>query len=383
MSTDYPSAHPTPTEAAEQIKPEVAALFNPLKLGDYTARNRVFLAPLTRCRNTKDHVPTEMMNTYYTQRSGAGLVITECTLVAPKSSAFGTDPGIYSEEQIAAWKDITESVHAEGGLIFMQIWHPGRAAHPKLNDGVESISSSALRIEGDAHTPMGRLEYTVPRAMTVVEIKGAVEAFVQAAKNAMEAGFDGVEIHGANGYLIDQFLRSSANQRTDEYGGSVENRMRFLIEVVEGVTQAIGSGKTGLRLSPLNAFNSMKDEDPVGLSQTLAKTLSGHDLAYLHVIRSNIAGSEGQEHQKAVVAAFAEHYTGNVVLNCDFGGKEGSDTILNDKADAIAYGTTYIANPDLPERFKAGAALNEPNPKTFYTTEAEGYIDYPFMDESA
>ena len=359
-------------------------LFEPYALGPIELSNRVVMAPLTRSRATSDGVPKDMHVDYYRQRAGAGLIISEATNISVEGRGYAWTPGIYSDEQVVAWRKVTDAVHDAGGKIVLQLWHVGRVSHPDLQkDGQLPVAPSAIAPQMQAFTESGMKEVPTPRALEKDELPRVVEDYVKAARNAIAAGFDGVEIHGANGYLIDQFLRSNANQRTDEYGGSVENRMRFLLEVVEGVTQAIGSGKTGLRLSPINAFNSMKDEDPVGLSQTLAKTLSGHDLAYLHVIRSNIAGSEGQEHQKAVVAAFAEHYTGNVVLNCDFGGKEGSDTILNDKADAIAYGTTYIANPDLPERFKAGVALNEPNPKTFYTTEAEGYIDYPFMDESA
>jgi N-ethylmaleimide reductase len=262
-------------------------LFDSLRLGALTLPNRILLAPLTRTRAGLEHLPNDLMAEYYAQRASGGLLITECTMVAPGTSAFAAEPGIYSPAQIAGWKKVTDAVHAKGGRIFMQIWHAGRAAHPAMNDGAESVSSSAIAIEGDVHTPKGKLPNAVPRALTLEEIPTVVAAYAQGARNAIEAGFDGVEVHGANGYLIDQFLRDSANKRTDAYGGSLENRARFLFEVLTAVTAAIGSERVGLRLSPLNSYNIMIDSDPIALIGFLAERLNTFKLAYLHVMRSD------------------------------------------------------------------------------------------------
>lgn len=227
-------------------------LFNPLQVGSLTLPNRILLAPLTRARADAGHMPNALMAEYYSQRATGGLLISECTMVAPGTSAFVNEPGIYNDAQIAAWRQVTDAVHAKGGRIFMQIWHAGRAAYPGAADGAPIVSSSATAIEGEIHTPQGKVSHAVPRPLTVEEIPGIVAAFAQGARNAIAAGFDGVEVHGANGYLIDQFLRDTPNQRTDAYGGSLENRARLLFEVLTAVTQAIGSERVGLRLSPLN-----------------------------------------------------------------------------------------------------------------------------------
>ena len=237
-------------------------LFNPLQAGALTLPNRILMAPLTRARADAGHMPNAMMAEYYAQRASGGLLITECTMVAPNTSAFIAEPGIYSDEQVAAWKQVTSAVHAKGGRIFMQIWHAGRAAHPAINGGAPTVSSTATPVEGDIHTPTGKVPHVAAHVLTEAEIPAIVAAFVQGAKNAIAAGFDGVEVHGANGYLIDQFLRDGANDRTDGYGGTMENRARFLFEVLTAVTAAIGSDRVGLRLSPLNSYNSMKDSDP-------------------------------------------------------------------------------------------------------------------------
>ena len=262
-------------------------LYDSLQVGALKLPNRIILAPLTRTRASAEHMPNELMAEYYAQRASGGLLITECTLVAPATSAFMAEPGIYSDEQIEGWKKVTGAVHAKGGRIFLQIWHPGRAAHPDINGGVETVSSSAIAIEGDIHTPLGKVPHAVPRALKIEEIPGIVAHYAQAAKNAIAAGFDGVEVHGANGYLIDQFLRDGANKRTDAYGGPVENRARFLIEVLTAVTKAIGADRVGLRLSPLNSYNSMIDSDPIGWIGGLAERLSASKLAYLHVMRAD------------------------------------------------------------------------------------------------
>ena len=349
-------------------------LFNPVQLGDVTLPNRFIMAPLTRTR-APNHQPNALMAEYYSQRASVGLLITECSMIAENTSAFGDDPGIYSQEQIEGWKLTTEAVHKENGRIFTQIWHPGRAAHPLFNGGKEAVGPSAIAINEETHTPEGKKPFTVPRELTVSEIQTIVGEFRQAALNAKEAGFDGVEIHGANGYLIDQFLRDSANQRTDEYGGSFENRSRFLKEVIEAVTEVMGSGRVGLRLSPLNSFNGMKDSDPVGLLRYLADMLNGYDLAYLHLMRADFFGLQ----QADIVPVAREVYKGHLMVNMGYSSEEANLVLANKQADSVAFGTSILANPDFVERVKQGAELNQPDQTTFYTPGEKGYTDYPFL----
>ena len=350
-------------------------LFEPLQVGALKLPNRILLAPLTRTRADLEHLPNDLMAEYYAQRASGGLLITECTMVAPNTSAFMAEPGIYSDEQVQAWKKITSAVHAKGGRIFMQIWHPGRAAHPAINGGAETVSSSAMAIEGEIYTPQGKVPHAVPRALRADEIPGIVAAFVQAAKNAIAAGFDGVEVHGANGYLIDQFLRDGANKRTDAYGGSLENRARFLIEVLTAVTAAIGADRVGLRLSPLNSYNSMIDSDPIGWIGALSERLSAFKLAYLHVMRADFF----QKQTGDVMSVARAKYQGVLIGNMGYTPEEAEKAISEGQLDAVAFGTAFLANPDLPERIQAGAVLNTPNPDTFYTPGPEGYTDYPAM----
>jgi N-ethylmaleimide reductase len=350
-------------------------LFTPLQVGALTLPNRFVLAPLTRTRAGMEHLPNDLMAEYYAQRASGGLLITECTMVQEGTSAFVAEPGVYSEAQIAGWKKTTDAVHAKGGRIFMQIWHAGRAAHPGINGGVRTVSSSTLAIEGEIHTPAGKVPHVVPHALSVEEIKDIVAAFAQGAKNAIAAGFDGVEVHGANGYLIDQFLRDGCNKRTDAYGGSLENRARFLFEVLTAVSEGIGSDRVGVRLSPLNSFNSMVDSDPVGLTAFLAEKLNDFKLAYLHLMRADFFGV-----QKADVVTVARtNYKGVLIGNMGYSAEEAEQAIKDGKLDAVAFGNAYIANPDLPERVKAGAALNTPDSSTYYTPGAQGYTDYPTM----
>ncbi len=350
------------------------ALFEPVKLGDLTLPNRINMAPLTRCR-ALGHLPNALMAEYYAQRASAGLVIAECTAVCPDTSAFGNDPGIYAAEQVEAWKLTTDAVHQAGGRIFLQIWHGGRASHPLLNGGKPAVAPSAIAIDGETHTPEGKQPYTVPEVLDKAEIAAIVQAFRQGAANAIAAGFDGVEVHGANGYLIDQFLRESANQRDDEYGGSLENRARFLMEVLEAVSAEIGSHRVGLRLSPLNSFNSMREGDPEAWTRYLASALNRFDLAYLHLMRADFFGQQ----QGDVVTIAREHYQGHLMVNMGYSGEEAATAIRDRRADSVAFGTGFLANPDLPERLKAGAELNAPDPDTFYTPDAKGYTDYPSM----
>ncbi|MDP4534798.1 alkene reductase [Alkalimonas collagenimarina] len=348
-------------------------LFTPIQLGSLTLPNRIVMAPLTRCRADANHVPTPMMAEYYAQRASAGLIIAEATMISEGNSAFWREPGIYSPAQIEAWKQVTDAVHAQGGRIFLQIWHGGRACHPALNNGSTPVAPSAIAIDDSVHTPEGKLPYVVPRELTDTEITDIVTSFKQAALNAIEAGFDGVEIHGANGYLLDQFLRSGSNQRTGPYGGDLPQRARLLLDVIIAVTSAIGADKTGLRLSPLNSFNSMKDDDPIALMTYLAKELNRFDLAYLHLMRADFAGLQ----QADVMSVTRQHYQGTIIGNMGYSFDEASTAIATEQLDAVAFGSAFIANPDLPLRFAEKRPLAEADPATFYTQDATGYTDYP------
>jgi N-ethylmaleimide reductase len=351
-------------------------LFTPLALGPLTLPNRILMAPLTRCRADADHVPNPLMAEYYSQRASAGLLIAEATMAMEGNSSFWMEPGIYSEAQVAGWKLTTGAVHAAGGRIFLQIWHGGRACHPLLNNGAQPVAPSAIPIVGDeVHTPEGKKPYVTPRELRDDEIPGIIEGFRKAAQNAKAAGFDGVEVHGANGYLLDEFLRDGSNKRSGPYGGPVENRARLMLEVIEAVSSVWGSERVGLRISPLNSYNSMIDSDPVGLSTWLAKRLNDCKLAYLHVMR----GDFFQQQIGDILTPIREHYQGVIIGNMGYQPDEADAAVLTGELDAVAFGTSFLANPDLPERIKAGAPLNAPNPATFYSPGPEGYTDYPRM----
>jgi N-ethylmaleimide reductase len=353
-------------------------LFSPLTVGPYTLPNRILMAPLTRCRAEPDHVPGALMAQHYAQRASAGLIIAEATMVMEGNSSFWMEPGIYSDAQVAGWKLTTDAVHAAGGLIFLQIWHGGRACHPLLNSGQEPVAPSAIPIVGDeVHTPEGKKPYVTPRELRDDEIPAIIAGFKKAAENAKAAGFDGIEVHGANGYLLDSFLRDGSNQRTGPYGGSIENRARLILEVIEAVSSVWGSDRVGLRISPLNSFNSMIDSDPIGLSTWLAKRLNDYKLAYLHVMR----GDFFQQQTGDVLTPIREHYQGVLISNMGYLAAEADAAIASGSLDAIAFGTSFLANPDLPARFKAGAPLTEPDPSTFYAAGPAGYTDYPYMAE--
>lgn len=350
-------------------------LLEPMPLGELNLANRAVMAPLTRARAGMEHLPNALMAEYYAQRASAGLIITECTMILANTSAFIAEPGIYSAEQVEAWKQVTQAVHAQGGKIFLQIWHAGRAAHPNMCNGQQPISASAIAIQGDTHTPQGKAAYVLPRAVSTDEIQGLVKAFAQAARNAIRAGFDGVEVHAANGYLIDQFLRDGSNKRTDAYGGSVENRARFLFEVLTAVSAEIGSEKVGVRLSLLNSYNSMIDSDPVGLASFLGERLTEFKLAYVHMMRSDFFGVQKGD----VLTPMRAAYQGVIISNMGYSAEEAEQAIADGQVDAVAFGTGFLANPDLPERIRKGAAWNPPNPATFYTPGAAGYTDYPVL----
>ena len=351
-------------------------LFQPITAGANTFHNRMWMAPLTRARAGFEHLPNELMAEYYSQRASAGLIITECTMVQANTSAFAAEPGIYSDAQVAGWKKVTDAVHAKGGKIFVQIWHAGRSVHPALNaDDSGVVSSGTTAVSGETHTPQGKLPFQAPRALSAEELPAVVAAFAQAAKNAMAAGFDGVEVHAANGYLIDQFLRDGVNSRTDAYGGSMENRARLLCEILTAVSAAIGSERVGVRISPLNSYNDMIDSDPVALTAWLATRLNDFNLAYLHVMRADFF----QQQSGDVMTPARANYKGVLVGNMGYSADEAEKAIADGQLDVVAFGTGFLANPDLPARIKAGAALTVPNPATFYTPGAEGYTDYPVL----
>ena len=352
----------------------MSTLFDPLNVGALTLPNRLLMAPLTRCRAGAEHLPNALMAQYYAQRASAGLLIAEATMAIAGNSAFWMEPGIYSPAQVAGWQLTTDAVHAAGGRIFLQLWHGGRACHPLLNGGAQPVAPSPLMITGDeVRTPQGKQPYVVPRELRDDELPAIVAGFAKAAENAKAAGFDGVEVHGANGYLLDEFLRDGANQRVGRYGGSVENRARLMFEVIAAVSRVWGSDRVGLRLSPLNSYNSMVDSDPIGLSTWLAKRLNDFNLAYLHLMRGDFL----QQQSGDVMTPVREHYRGALIGNMGYTAAEASAAIAQGKVDGVAFGTAFLANPDLPARIAAGAPLNPPQPASFYTPGPAGYTDYP------
>lgn len=353
-------------------------LFTPIKVGNNTLSNRIIMAPLTRCRCVEDHQPDAMVAAYYAQRASAGLIISEATMVSPLGIGYPYTPGIYTPGQIEAWKQVTQAVHDKGGKIFMQLWHVGRISHPAFLGGALPVAPSPVAPAGETYTPEGMKPYVTPRALETDEIAEIVAQFVKGADNAIEAGFDGVEIHGANGYLIDQFLRDGTNKRDDGYGGSVENRARFLFEIVEGISTAIGSGRTGVRLSPSGTFNDMTDSDPQSLFTHVLQGLSDKNLAYVHIVDA-LEGDIRHGAHIVELARLRDAYNGVLIACGGYEREKGNKAIADGLADAVAFGLLYIANPDLPERFSADAPLNTPDPDTFYTQDEKGYLDYPSM----
>ena len=354
-----------------------APLFTPVTLGALELPNRIVMAALTRCRADADHVPTDLMVDYYTQRASAGLILTEATMVMAGNSAFGgREPGVYSDAQMAAWKKVTDSVHAAGGKILCQIWHGGRACHSLLNHGAQPVGPSALRITNDeTHTPEGKKPYEVPRVLQDDELPGIVAGFRKAAENAKRAGFDGVEVHGANGYLLDEFLRDGSNQRTGAYGGSIANRARLLLEVVDAAVEVWGAGRVGVRISPLNSYNDMKDSDPVALTGYVAAELNRRGVAFLDLMRGDFFGLQKGD----VVSVARREFKGALLCGMGYTPAEGEQAVTAGTADAIVFGHHYVSNPDLVARVQAGVALVEPDASTFYSPGAKGYTDYPAM----
>lgn len=351
-------------------------LLSPLTAGAFQLKNRVLMAPLTRCRADADHNPTPLMAEYYAQRASAGLIIAEATMVMESNSSFWMEPGIYSDAQVQGWKAVTDAVHAKGGQIVLQLWHGGRACHPLLNGGAQPVAPSAIPIIGDeVHTPEGKKPYVTPRELRDDENPGIVAGFKKAAENAKAAGFDGVEVHGANGYLLDEFLRDGANKRSGPYGGPIENRARLMLEVLDAAISVWGADRVGLRISPLNSYNSMIDSDPVGVTTYIAQQCSTRGIAYLHVMRADFF----QAQQGDVMTPARQHFKGVLIGNMGYTADEAEQAMSEGKLDAVAFGVPFLANPDLPARIAAKAPLNAPNAARFYSPGPDGYTDYPAM----
>lgn len=351
-------------------------LHQPLQIGDLKLSNRIIMAPLTRVRAGPTHVPNELMAEYYSQRASAGLIFTECSMVDSAASAFMGEAGIYSDEHVAAWRKVTDAVHAKGGLIAMQIWHPGRATHADINAGAEPVSSSAVPIrDASTATPTGKHPYPTPRALQIEELPAVVAQFRQAAHRAKQAGFDGVQLHGAHGYLLDQFLRDSVNQRNDAYGGSIENRARLLFEVMDAVIEVWGRQRVGVRISPLVDFNDISDSQPAALLSYVLEQCQARNIGYFELRHDQWDRPAEMELAKLARGLFS----GALLLNGGFDGASGEAAVADGRADAIVYGKSFISNPDLVERIRLDAPLNAFNPKTFYSPGPAGYIDYPSL----
>lgn len=355
------------------------SLLDPVKLGALDLRNRIFMAPLTRARSGAQGIPGELVAEYYRQRATAGLIIGEATAVARRGHAWPGAPGVYTDAQQAGWRQVTDAVHAEGGRMFLQLFHMGWASLPDHIEGQLPLAPSAVTAQGEIPNKDGvPTPFPTSVEMTLDDIAEARQAFVDAAKRSIAAGMDGVEIHAANSFLIDEFLRDGTNKRTDHYGGSIENRARFLLEVVDETIAAIGADKTAVRISPTNAVFGIADSDPKALFTHVARELSTRDLAYLHVLEpANDSGSFMATEVPAVAADVRAAYDGFLILNGGLDAASGAAAIDAGKADAIAFGSLYISNPDLVERIAGGLDLTPPNPDTFYTPGPEGYTDYP------
>jgi N-ethylmaleimide reductase len=352
-------------------------LLTQYKLGDLELSNRIVMAPMTRCRAVPGNVPNPLAVTYYMQRASAGLIITEGSQVSPQGVGYVRTPGIHSPPQVAGWKKVTDAVHKAGGKIFLQLWHVGRVSHPDFLGEVLPVAPSALPFEGEVHTPQGKKKFVTPRALELSEISGIIEQFRKGGENAKAAGFDGVEIHGANGYLLDQFLRDSSNRRTDKYGGNLQNRVRLPLEVTEAVIGVWGADKVGYRISPHFSSYSMSDTNPCKTFSYFAEELNNIGLGYLHMVEP-VGGRMGAIAPDARLAPIIrEIFGGTLILNGGYDARSGNEAIEKGTADLISFGVLFLANPDLPGRFRKNAPLNSADVATFYMGEEKGYIDYP------
>ena len=356
------------------------SLFEPFQMGDLELSNRLVMAPMTRNRAAEGNTPTALTAEYYAQRAGAGLIITEATQVSAAAVGYPATPGLHNDTQIKAWKSVTDAVHQRGGKIFVQIWYCGRVSHPSLLPEERTpVAPSAIKPEGEAITYTGMQPYVTPKALTKDEIATIVDQFRQTAENSKQAGFDGIEIHAANGYLIDQFLRDGSNQRDDEYGGSAENRMRFLNQILDAVLEVLPASRVGIRLSPENSFNSMSDSDPANHFSYFVQQLNHRKLAYLHVLQGDM-----MTQQSAVdYVALRHQYQGVYMANNGYDKARAEQSLANGDADLIAMGVPFLANPDLVERLKSNAELNTADQPTFYGGGEAGYTDYPTLAEQA
>jgi len=365
-------------------------LFEPYSLGRHALKNRIVMAPLTRCRaGQPGNVPTDLNARYYAQRASAGLIVSEATQVSRQGQGYAWTPGIHTPEQVIGWRSVADAVHRAGGLIFMQLWHVGRISHPALQpDGQFPVAPSAIRPSGTAFIVNERGEgemvpFVTPRALATEEIPGMVKQYAHGASNALEAGMDGVEIHAANGYLLDQFLNTSSNHRTDDYGGPVENRTRLLMEVVEAVCRIWGSQRVGVRLSPLGTFNDMGDDNPEELFGYVAEQLNHFNLAYLHLVEPEMARDPASPafdpRGPAMMTLIREKYQGTLIVCGGYDHARAVACLEEKRADLVAFGRLFIANPDLPERFRRNAGLNPPDESTYYGGGAKGYVDYPTL----
>ena len=361
------------------------ALLTPVKLGPYELKNRVAMAPMTRDRaDNPELAPTALHAEYYSQRAGAGLIITEGSQVSPQGAGYVRTPGIHSAAQIKGWEQVTDAVHARGGRIFLQLWHVGAISHPDFHGGALPVSASTFDIKAKLYTPSGELKAAVtPRALATAEVQQIVQDFAQGAKNAMAAGFDGVEIHGANSYLIEQFLRDGTNQRTDQYGGGIPERTRFLLEVVEAVSAVAGAERTAVRLSPAGMYYIPADSDSRALYDYAIGRLNEFGLAYLHLREpaSDVSGIPNMVVD--VTRHYRQVYNGTLITNTAYDREKGNAVIAAGQADLVAYGVPFISNPDLVERFRAGAELAKADPATFYSAGEQGYTDYPALRAAA
>ena len=357
-------------------------LFAPLRAGALDLANRVVLAPLTRNRAQREgDLPGPLAAEYYTQRASAGLLITEGTQVSPQGKGYLDTPGIYSAAQVEGWRQVTDAVHAAGGRIIPQLWHVGRVSHVDLQqNGQPPVAPSAIAARTKTFLASGFANVSEPRALALDEIAGVVADFEQGARNAKAAGFDGAEIHCAHGYLVDQFMRDGANQRTDRYGGSIENRTRFLAEVVEAVTGVLGADRVGVRLSPLATVNGITDSDPHALFTHAIDLLSGFGLAYLHLVEGQTGGQPATREE---MEPFRSRWKGVYMANNGYDGAKAKAALEDGWADLVAFGRSFIANPDLVARLQRGAALNVPDQATFYGGDARGYTDYPTLAQAA
>jgi N-ethylmaleimide reductase len=378
-----------PAVDARQVPTEL--LFQPVRLGRYNLPHRMVMAPLTRSRARQPgNVPSALNACYYAQRASAALIVTEATQVSQQGQGYAWTPGIHSREQIEGWRLVTDAVHKAGGLIFLQLWHVGRISHPSLQpDGMLPVAPSAIKPRGEAFIENENGEgelvpFVTPRALQIEEMPYLVRQYARGSRNALEAGFDGVEVHAANGYLFDQFINSSTNRRTDAYGGPIENRMRLLIDVVEAVSDVWGQDRVGVRLSPLGTFNDMGDDDPETTFGRVAEKLNGGSLAYLHIINPAIVGAiekgiEPDPGALRMLELMRERYRGTLIIAGGFDHDTAEGWLQQGKADLIAFGRKFLANPDLPERFRSQASLNVDDPSTYYGGGAKGYTDYPTL----